>query len=124
VARKNVIEVFEFFDSVDLSQSHTSESTNVKNLDKASIRIAWTGASATPGTIKVQARQEKQNIPESNAQWFDLDLGSTLNIDNTDTNHQIIFSDLPFVEIRLVYTTALGASGTMSAKITAKQVGG
>ena len=124
MARKNVIEVFELFSAVNMNANQTSEITNVKNLDKASIRLSWTGASATPGTLKVQARQEKPNIPVENSQWFDLELDTAITIDNTDTQHQIIFNELPFVELRLVFTTDTGCTGALSAKLTAKQVGG
>lgn len=109
------------FEDGDLSTDITSNVTNVRNLDKASIRVEWTG---TPvGELKVQALQEKENQPIAEADWFDLDLGSTITIDNTDTEHQIIFNELPFERIRLQYVSTSG-TGVINAKISAKQVGG
>lgn len=101
----------------------TSEETNVRNLDSASIRVDWTG---TPiGILTVQALQEKDSDPkaETDLLWFDLDLGAEIAIDAVNTDHQIIFTSLPFDRIRLVYTPTSG-SGVLNAKITAWQVGG
>ena len=123
MGRKNVVSAFQMITSGDMSADITSEETSVKNLDKASIRVTWDIGGTPVGTLVVQALQEKENIPVVDADWFDLDLGSTVTIDNTQTDHQIIFNELPFDKIRLKYNQTSG-TGTMNAKISAKQVGG
>lgn len=121
MARKNVVSAFPIISDGDMSADLTSLETSVKNLDKASIRIEWTG---TPeGEIVVQALQEKDGVPVVDADWFDLSFGSTITIDATNTDHQLIFNELPFERLRLKYVATSG-SGTLNAKISAKQVGG
>lgn len=105
----------------------TSEEITVTTLDQASIRINWTSTDAV-GEFKLQARQKtKQDEILESSPWFDVDFGSTISIDMTqptpDTEHQLILTQLPFDQIRLVYTSTAG-TGTVDARITAKQVGG
>ena len=107
----------------DMSGSITSEETDVKNLDVASIRVTWDIAGTPDGTLAIEALQEKDNTPISPSDWFTVNLDATIVIDTSETEHQILFEQLPFDKIRLVYTPSSG-SGTMNAKITAKQVGG
>lgn len=125
MARKNVVSAFSMITDGDLSADITSLPTDVKNLDKASIRLAWDVAGSPVGVVTIEALQEKDNTAESEdeANWFTLEFGSIINIDNTETDHQILFNELPFDKIRLKYTATSG-SGTLNAKITAKQVGG
>lgn len=126
MARKNVVESFEILADADLSGSITSESFNVKNMDKATIRLAWTSADAI-GAFKFQARQELSSSPEVDSQWFDLEGLTSLPVDMTapspDSEHQIIFESMPFVELRVQYSPTSG-TGTVNGKITLKQVGG
>lgn len=107
----------------DMTLTLTSKETSVKNLDNASIRLEWDIAGTPVGEVVIQALQEKDNTNVEEADWFDLDFGSTITIDNTQTDHQLILTQLPFDKIRLRYTPTSG-SGTLNAKITAKQVGG
>jgi hypothetical protein len=123
MSRKNTISAFPMLDQADASSDVISLPTDVKNLDNASIRVTWTG---TPiGTLTVQAQQEKSDTSAAQdaASWFDIDLGATIAIDANETDHQLIFTQLPFDKIRLSYTSTSG-TGTISAKISAKQVGG
>ena len=127
MARKNVT-THVMLESGDMSASITSESTNVNNLDVATIRLSWTSADAI-GTVKIQAKQiDKSNKPESASDWFDVDGLSAIAINMTapspDSSHQIIFTQLPFTDIRVVYTPTSGTGTLDSIKITAKQVGG
>ena len=123
MARKNVISAHPMLTDGDMTADLTSSSTDIKNLDNASIRITWTTASNPVGEIKVQVLQEKDNTPFSDSDWFDLDLGSTITIDNSESEHQIIFTQLPFDKIRIKYVATSG-TGVMNVKISAKQVGG
>ena len=83
-------------------------------------------ASRLCGLFAIQARQEKSNARDVSADWFDLDLGSQILVDvpsNSILEHQIIFNELPFTDVRIVYAATSG-TGTVNIKITAKQVGG
>lgn len=115
MGRKNVVKSYKMIDQGDISGNVTSEVTNVTNLDKASIRVDWSGTSPV-GTLEVQARNgEKES-------FFAIDMGSTINITGNSGDHQLIFNELPFTDIRLVYTSTSG-TGNIDAVITAKVVG-
>ena len=111
-----------------MTGSLTSESTNVSQLDKATIRVVWTSADAI-GELKIQAKQiANPQKPEEASDWFDLDFGNVIAIDMTvptpDSEHQILFNELPFTDLRVVYTPTSGTGTIDSIKISAKQVGG
>lgn len=127
MARKNVT-THVMLESKDMSSSIQSAATNVSYLDVATIRLNWTSADAV-GTVKVQAKQaNKPNQPETSSDWFDVEGLSAISIDMTapspDSSHQIIFTQLPFTDIRVVYTPTSGTGTLDSVKISAKQVGG
>ena len=121
MARKNSISAYPIIVDQNMTASITSLETNVRNLDNASIRIDWTG---TPtGEIIIEALQEKDREVTEPDDWFTLDFGSDIIIDVNNTDHQLIFTSLPFDKIRLKYTPTAG-SGVLNAKITAKHIGG
>lgn len=122
MGRKSVVPVYKFFSEADLAGDLISKSINVKNLDKASIRLSWTSSDAV-GVFKIQARQENDSKKEEALDWFDVEFGSTIALDaSLQSDHQILFNELPFVELRVVYTSTSG-TGTVNGKITAKVVG-
>jgi hypothetical protein len=93
----------------------TSSIVNVINLDTASIHVYWNGTSPV-GVITVEARNGESNS------WYNLDFGSTISVSGNSGNHQIVFTEMPFTDIRLVYTRSSG-SGTLNAIITMKTTG-
>lgn len=115
MARKNVLS-YAMLDDANLASNITSSSTNVINLDKASIHISWAGSSPV-GTFTVEARNSEKDA------WYTLDFGAAITVSGASGDHQLIFNDLPFYEIRLQYVATSGA-GTVDAILTAKQVGG
>lgn len=117
MGRKNVVPSYKMFDAVALSASRTSEITNVQNLDKASVLLEWTAGSSPVGVVTVEARQG------ANGNWTELDMGSAINISGASGNHQLVFNELPFTDIRLQYTRSSG-DATLTATFTGKQVGG
>lgn len=123
MARKNVVSAFPMITDGDMSSDITSEITDVKHLDVATIRLQWTTVGTPVGVVNIQALQEKDGITTSDADWFNVDLDAVIVIDNTESEHQILFEQLPFDKIRLKYNRTSG-TGTMNAKISAKQVGG
>ncbi len=67
MARKNVVIAFKMIVDGDMSADITSDPTDVKNLDQASIRVSWTTAGTPVGTLAIQALQEKDGIPVTDA---------------------------------------------------------
>lgn len=118
MARKNIVASYDMFGASGTSLAATVESStvNVQNLDSAGIHVSWTGSSPV-GVITVQARNG------SDDSWYDLDFGSTISVSGNTGNHQIVFNSLPFTDIKMTYTRTSG-TGTIHAKITAKQLGG
>mgnify|MGYP000687011665 CR=1 FL=1 len=123
MARKNVIVSHKMLDEVVLTGNQTSDPTNVTNLDRASISVDWSGSDAV-GTIEVQSRKQKKDSPNADADWRDLDFGSTINITGASGNHEIIFDALDFTDLRIKFTYTSGTAGNITAVLTAKQVGG
>jgi hypothetical protein len=115
MGRKSVLKSFKMIDAGDMSTSLPSQSTNVINLDKASIHLVWTGTSPV-GVITVEAQNGE------NDSWYDLDFGSTINISGNSGDHQIVFSELSFTTIRINYTRTSG-TGSLTATISAKVTG-
>lgn len=108
--------------AVDLLSSQTSAATNTENVDKASIVLEWTGT-APVGEVTVEGRnfQNSANGPIASP-WVTLDF-DTITISGASGSHQLLFVELPFTEIRLQYARTSG-SGSLTAVLTAKQVGG
>lgn len=120
MSRKSVVPGFAMINSGNLASNIESSVVSVKNLDNASIIVTWTGTSPV-GVLTVQARNN--GAGEVNPEdWYDLDMGGTINISGNSGNHQLVFNLLPFTDLRLVYTATSG-SGTLNAVITSKVVG-
>ena len=112
---KRIVPGYKMWDSTSLGATNTSNSTNVQNLDKASIFVEWTGSSPS-GTITVEVRNS------SSGTWYALDFGSAITVSGASGTHSIILNELLFVDMRLVYTRTSG-SGTINATIASKTVG-
>ena len=119
MGRKNVVKSHSMFDAVDISTNQTSESTNVLNLDKASIQVNWSGTSPV-GVLEIEATN--QDPENSSSVWRSLDLGAVVNISGNTGEHDIILNEIPFWAIRLKYTSTSG-TGSLNATLTMKVVG-
>lgn len=119
MGRKNVVKSFDMVVSGDMSGNITSSTTDVINLDKASIYISWSGSSPV-GTLTVEATNS--DPVDSNSVWRELDFGSAISVSGNTGDHDLIFTELPFRAIRLVYTFSSG-TGTLDATISAKTTG-
>ena len=115
MGRKN-FKSYPMLDDASMATTQQSVATNVQLLDKASIHVSWTGT-APVGVLTVQARNGENDT------WYDLDFGVAMNVTGNSGDHQIIFNELPFYEIQLVYTATSG-TGSIDAVILMKQVGG
>jgi hypothetical protein len=103
-------------DAGDLASDIDSNVTNVMNQDKASIHLSWTGT-VPVGVVTVQARNGEKDP------WYDLDMGGTISISGASGDHQLVFNELPFTDIKLTYTATSG-TGTLDATLTSKVTGG
>lgn len=123
MSRKGVIKSYPMLSSVSLATNQTQTTpTSVINLDKASIRVNWTGVSPV-GTLVVQARNTAVDAALAPAgDWFALDFGAPIDISGNSGEHLLIFNELPHNELRLVYTATSG-TGNLTAMLSAKVVG-
>lgn len=115
MGRKHVVHSYAMFDDVDISTNQTSSTTNVEQLDQATIHISWTGSSPV-GEIIVDARNGSADS------WYQLDFGSSIAISGASGDHQILFKEMPFTDIRLRYVFTSG-TGSLTARLTMKSVG-
>lgn len=120
MSRKNIQESYKMFSGADISVNQTSVDTVIKTQDKAFIIVEWNGTSPV-GTLTVQARNFKYPVgPDSG--WVTLDFGSAISISGNSGNHQLVFNEMPFTDIRLVYAATSG-TGTLDAYLSSKTVG-
>jgi hypothetical protein len=113
---RRVIQGFKMFDAVALSADRTSATTNCEHLDCSSIHVVWSAGSTPVGAITVQARNGEEDS------WRTIDFGDPISISGASGEHEILFNQMPFTEIRLVYTRSSGTA-TLTAIISAKSVG-
>jgi len=119
MGRKNVIKNgHKMLDSQDISITSTSSETNISNLDKASIHVAWTGDAVGVLTVEVTNDSVESNSPV----WRELNMGGVIAMAGVADFHELIFNELPFNAIRLVYTTTSG-TGSMNATLSAYTTG-
>lgn len=107
-------------DGADLSTSLESGITSIINQDKASIRIAWTGSPV--GELKVLVSNDDPKTSPADATFYELNMGADIKIDATETDHVLVFNELPFNLLKLQYVQISG-TGTMSATISSKVTG-
>lgn len=115
MGRKNVVKQFKMFDEADISTDQTSTTTNVINLDQASIHLSWTGTSPD-GEIFVDVRNGEDDS------WYALSFSTQILISGNSGDHQILFTEMPFTDIRLRYVSTSG-TGNLTASLTMKTVG-
>lgn len=115
MGRKHVVKTFKMVTDGNMSGVITSDPTNVLQLDQASIFLEWSGASVD-GEFTVEARNGAE------ATWYELDFNTNILAENDTDFHQIVFREMPFTDIRLVYTPTTG-TGTLNATLTMKTVG-
>lgn len=123
MARKNVIPSFKMLNEIDLTTNATSPATVITHLDRASVFIDWSGSDAV-GEVQFEARKIDKDKPVADADWRTLDFGATIDITGASGNHEVILNSLDFTELRVQYITTSGTTGTLTATLTAKQIGG
>lgn len=116
MARKNLISK-KFVDTTASVATFTSEELNVGQTDKGSIHIVWTGTSPD-FTVTVEAR----NGSDKQDTWRTLSMGGTIAISGSSGEHELIFVELPFEFMRLIFTRASGTA-SIAATFTYKSTG-
>lgn len=130
MGRKQVVHQYNMLEdqTVNMSSAITSNITNVEQLDKASIHLTWTAGPV--GEFKVQARNggtppPKTALPKAkyNDSWYDVDMGGTIAVTGSDSEILLIFNELPFTDIRVVYSPTSGSASDLKILLTSKTIG-
>jgi len=109
------------FDALSATTAKTqAQPTNVENTDTASYHVRFSAANS--GSFRVQARNT-DILPAADLAptWYDINFGAPLTV-TAETDVQIVFNELPFKEIRLIWEPSAGA-GTISAYLLMKAKG-
>lgn len=116
MARKHLIYSYQFFDGSPVTVTAESNATVVAQLDYSSVYITW-DTSDLVGTVEFLAKNG------DNSDFYALDFGSAINITGASGSHQIVFSEMPFTDLKMRVNVTGGSSGNVSAVITAKSEG-
>jgi hypothetical protein len=97
--------------------------TNIDYLDNVGIQVVWTGT--TVGTLEVYGSNDTANVQQGKypTNWSKFEFGATINVDTTNSDLLIHMNQVPYSWIALKYTATSG-TGTITAKLTVKMVGG
>ncbi len=112
-----------------LTTSFTSQPTAIKYGDNISYQLNLTTTNSI-GTFQVQASNDfcpagPSEPPANPGHWVTLTLGGGVPFVNAANDNIIIdLNQLPFMAVRLVYTSTTPGTGTVDMWITSKQVGG
>jgi hypothetical protein len=91
-----------------------SKEVHVLFLDYALFDINWSG-NTTNGVVTFQI------LKDGKLDWETLEIhGEPVSISGSAGNHKVLFQELPFKEIRAVYTSNSGGE-TVSIYVTAKE---
>ena len=117
MSRRHAVKSYKMFDNTDISAAdQTSDVVNVLQLDKATIKLTWSGDAV--GVVTIQATNVDQDKTVE-SDWYDLPLLNTIDIDGAQGFlHQILMNAMPFNAIRLKFTRTSGTTGAMDATIT------
>lgn len=121
MARKHNLRSYKMFNASDITSAPTSQVTSVKSIDKAYIDVQWSGSSPVADII-VEASNDGLVVDDVNKVWNTVDFGSTISISGNTGDHKLIFTELPFEDLRLRISFTSG-TGTITATITGKSIG-
>ena len=97
--------------------------TNIDYLDNVGIQVVWTGTSV--GTLEVYGSNDTANVQQGTypTNWSKFEFGAVINVDTTNSDLLIHMNQVPYSWIALKYIATSG-TGTITAKLTVKMVGG
>lgn len=126
LSRKNTLK-FTVLSAQSLAASFNSAATFIRNTDNVSYQINVTTSNST-GTFSVQVSDDYAVGPDGDitnaGTWVTLTLSGTPTVAAANDTIGISLNQLPYDAIRLVYTAGTAGTGTCSAIITTKQLGG
>ncbi len=127
MARKNTL-VYTIATAQSLAANFTTVATIVEYLDNISYQIDITTSNSV-GTFTVQASNDYEvntaGAVVNEGTWIDLELGGGTPFANAANDNILIsLNQVPFVAIRLEYTSSVAGTGTCAITLTAKQLGG
>lgn len=120
-ARKNELSSYTQLSEVDASTDHDnfSNPTGINWLDNAGIIVKWTG---TPiGVFHVWVSNDKKDPDGIVPSWTELDFGTSVVVDNTNSSIAINMNQLPFTWLAVSYEATSG-TGTLTSVLTIKEV--
>lgn len=128
MARKNVLLPHKILSNQSLAADFTSTPTVVAYADNCSYQINIT-TSDSQGTFSVEGSLDYAVDMTGNVtnagNWVPLSLaGGTPTVTGADDQIIINLNQLPFYAIRLAYTSTVAGTGTCSAYVMTKQIGG
>ncbi len=129
MSRKNTLK-YNVFDPAlthSLSASFISNPTFVRNTDNISYQIDVTTTNSI-GFFSVQVSDDyalgTDNTVTNPGTWVTLTLSGVPTVASADDNIGISLHQLPYDAVRLTYTASTPGTGTATALLTSKQVGG
>jgi len=125
MARKDTLKSYVLLNEQSTASSFDTYSnpTNIDYLDNVGIQVVWTGT--TVGVLEVYGSNDAANAQQGKypTNWSKFEFGATINVDTTNSDLLIHMNQVPYSWIALKYTATSG-TGTMTAKLTVKMVGG
>lgn len=125
MSRKNTLKSSVIVNGVSTASNFDTFSTptNIDYLDNLGIQVVWTGS--TVGVLEVYGSNDdaSKSTTRLPVKWSKFEFGSTINVDTTNSDLLIHMNQVPYSWIALKYTATSG-TGTMTATITCKEVGG
>lgn len=127
MSRKNTLKYTLFTTPQSLSASFVSPVTFIRNTDNVSYQIDVTTTNDS-GTFTVQVSDDysvgPDNAVTNPGTWVSLTLSGVPVVAGANDIIGISLNQLPYDAIRLSYTSTVSGTGTCTAIITSKQIGG
>lgn len=115
MGRKSIIKSYKVIDAGDMSAtSITGTVTACTGIDNIGMLAEWSGTSPV-GVITVE-------VQNGTSGWSALDFGNPIAISGNTGNLNININQIPFENIRVVYTKSSGI-GALTVTLAAKVVG-
>lgn len=111
--RKNVHR-YTCLNAVNAAVTQTSSATVVDQVDYMSYHCKFSGN--VSGSFKVEAQNSDQDS------WYELNFGAALTL-TSENECQILINEIPFQNVRLVWTPVSAAGQTLTAILTMKSKG-
>lgn len=127
MSRKNTLNYTLFPTPQSMAASFTSPATFIRNTDNVSYQIDITTTNSI-GSFSVQVSNDYMVGPDNTVTnpgtWLTLTLSGTPIASGANDIIGISLNQLPYDAIRLVYTSSTAGTGTLTAILTSKQLGG